>query len=137
MSDEDVDRVMQHPRTMIGTDGLMYPGCLNCHPRATASFPRVLGYFTRERGTLELTDAIRKMTGLPSMVYQMEGKGLLRTGMDADIVVFDPDTIIDSADFDDCFKPAPGLDYVLVGGEIAVKDAVYQDVLKGSFHTRS
>ncbi|MBQ1325500.1 MAG: D-aminoacylase [Solobacterium sp.] len=136
MSEEDVDRVMRHPRTMIGTDGLMYPNCPNCHPRAIASFPRVLGYYVRERHTIDLVDAIRKMTGLPSMVYQMEGKGLLRTGMDADIVIFNPDTIIDSATFEDCFARCPGLDYVLVGGEVAVKDAVYQGLKNGQFHTR-
>ncbi len=136
MSDEDVDRVMKHPRTMIGTDGLYYPGCASCHPRATASFPRVLGHFVRERHTLDLVDAIRKMTGLPAMVYQLPGKGLLRAGMDADIVIFDPDTIIDAAGFNNCFEKTPGLDYVLVGGEIAVKDAEYLGVLNGRFHTR-
>ena len=76
------------------------------------------------------------MTGLPAMVYQLAGKGLLRTGMDADIVIFDPDTIIDAATFNECFTPAPGLDYVLVGGEVAVKDAVFQNVYNGRFHTR-
>ncbi len=123
--EEDVKLIMQNPRVMVGTDGLMYPGCANCHPRSVASFPRVLGHYVREEKTLTLVDAVRKITGLPSMVYGLEGKGILRTGMDADITIFDADRIIDKADFKNCFLRCEGLSYVIVAGHIVVKDARY------------
>jgi N-acyl-D-amino-acid deacylase len=131
ISEEDVKRIMQHPRTMIGSDGLMYPGCTNCHPRAFGSFPRVLGYYVRELGVLTLEDAVRKMTSLPAMVYQLDQKGLLRVGMDADITIFDAEQIIDQADFKNCFTRCDGLHYVIVDGEVVVKNAIYQGGLYG------
>ncbi len=132
-SEEDLRRIMKHPRTMVGTDGLFYPGAEGTHPRRMASFPRVLGYYTREEGVLELKDAIRKITGLPSMIYGLEGKGILRVGMDADITVFNADTIKDNADYVHCFDKASGINYVIVGGNIVVKDAVYNGGLYGKY----
>ena len=131
ISEEDVQMIMAYPRTMIGTDGLMYPGCTNCHPRATASFPRVLGHYVREVKNITLVDAIRKITGMPSMLYGLEGKGLLRVGMDADITIFNADTIIDCANFEHCFTKCQGLNYVIVAGHVVVTDAVYQGGLFG------
>lgn len=134
--EEDVKLIMQNPRVMVGTDGLMYPGCPNCHPRSVASFPRVLGHYVREEKTLSLMDAVRKITGLPSMVYGLEGKGILRTGMDADITIFNADTIIDKADFKNCFLRCEGLHYVIVAGHVVVKDAEYLGGLYGKMLRR-
>lgn len=131
MDEEDVRRIMAYPRTMIGTDGLYYPGCTNCHPRAMGSFPRVLGHYVRQEGVLTLEDAIRKMTGMPSMLYGLQGKGLLRVGMDADITLFDPATVEDGADFQHCFAPNRGIHTVLVGGQVAVSGGKYQGGLFG------
>jgi N-acyl-D-amino-acid deacylase len=131
IGEEDVKRIMQNPRTMIGSDGLMYPGCTSCHPRAFGSFPRVLGRYVREMGVLSLEEAIRKMTGMPAMLYELEGKGLLRVGMDADIAVFAADTIIDNADFKNSTARCTGLKYVFVGGRKVVEDAEYTDGLYG------
>jgi len=131
ISEDDVKLIMRNPHTMIGTDGLMYPGCKNCHPRAIASFPRVLGHYVREEKVLTLVEAIRKMTGMPSMLYGLNGKGLLRVGMDADIVIFDADKIIDKANFENCFTKAEGVNYVMIAGNIVVKDANYLGGLYG------
>jgi N-acyl-D-amino-acid deacylase len=90
-----------------------------------------LGYYVRELGVLTLEDAVRKMTSLPAMVYQLDQKGLLRVGMDADITIFDAEQIIDQADFKNCFTRCDGLHYVIVDGEVVVKNAIYQGGLYG------
>jgi N-acyl-D-amino-acid deacylase len=74
---------------------------------------------------------IRKMTSMPAAVYELSGKGLLREGFDADICIFDPEKIVDRAEFVDCHGRAEGLHYVLVGGEVVVKNAVYQGKKNG------
>ncbi len=131
IGEEDVQRIMQNPRTMIGSDGLMFPGCTSCHPRAFGSFPRVLGRYVRELGVLSLEEAIRKMTGMPAMLYELSGKGLLRVGMDADIAVFDADTIIDCADFKNSTTRCKGLKYVFVAGRMVVEDAEFNGGMHG------
>lgn len=131
MCDEDVDFIMQYPRTMIGSDGLYYPDCPNAHPRAFGSFPRVLGHYARERGVLTLPEAVHRMTGLPAMVYGLHGKGLVRVGMDADLCVFDPNTIIDNASFEHFNARCTGLHRVILAGEVVVEDAVHNGKLLG------
>lgn len=125
MCEEDVERVLAHPRAMICTDSSVAGNKSSYHPRLRASFPRVLGRYVRERKVTSLPEMIRKMTSMPAAVYGLTGKGLLVEGMDADICIFDPDTIIDRADFIDPTRKAEGLNYVLVGGQIVVEDAVY------------
>lgn len=132
MSDEDVCRVMQWPRAMIGTDGQYVPGAAGGHPRAFATFPRVLGRYVREKKVITLENAIRKMCSLPALVYNLPTKGLIREGMDADLVLFDPETILDKADYAQPIQKNEGLDYVIVGGQIAVKDGVCTGALGGS-----
>lgn len=131
MCEEDVERVLAYPRTMIGTDGLWYPGALGAHPRAFASFPRVLGHYVRERGVISFEEAVRKMTSMPAAVYGLRGKGLIREGMDADLCLLDPDTITDAADFKHWDARCPGLNYVFVAGEPVVKDSVHDGRLLG------
>ena len=120
MQEQDVEMVLRYPRTMIGTDGIYYKNCSGAHPRAFGTFPRVLGRFVREKGILTLEDAIRKMTSLPAYVYGLKRKGTIRTGMDADIVLFHPDTVIDRADYVNCKQRNVGIAYVIVNGKIAV-----------------
>lgn len=122
--EEDIERVIAHPRTMICTDSGVAGNNKVFHPRLRASFPRALAKYVRERGTVTLPEMIRKITAMPAAVYGLATKGLLREGMDADICVFDPDAIQDHATFGNCRAPATGLSYVLVGGKIVVKDAV-------------
>lgn len=132
MSEEDVERVMQWPRAMVGTDGQYAPGTAGGHPRSFATFPRVLGRYVREKKVITLENAIRKMCSLPAMVYNLPTKGLIREGMDADLVLFDPDTIGDRADFANPMEKNEGLDYVFVGGQIAVKDGICTGVKAGA-----
>ena len=131
MCEEDVETVMAHPRVMICTDsGVMTrPGY---HPRMRGSFPRTLGRYVRERKVTSLPEMIRKMTAMPATVYGFKNKGLLWEGFDADICIFDPDTIIDRADFVDPSQRAEGLDYVIVGGKIAAVNAVATGELGGT-----
>ena len=132
MSDEDVCRVMQWPRAMIGTDGQYAPGTAGGHPRSFATFPRVLGRYVREKKVVTLENAIRKMCSLPAMVYNLPTKGLIREGMDADLVLFDAETVADKADYADPMAKNEGLDYVIVGGKVAVKDGLCTGELGGS-----
>ena len=132
MSDEDVCRVMQWPRAMIGTDGQYAPGTAGGHPRSFATFPRVLGRYVREKKVVTLENAIRKMCSLPAMVYNLPTKGLIREGMDADLVLFDAETVADKADYANPMAKNEGLDYVIVGGKVAVKDGLCTGELGGS-----
>ena len=131
MCEEDVRTVMAHPRVMLCTDSGVKtrPGY---HPRMRGSFPRVLGRYVREGNVTSLPEMIRKMTAMPAAVYGFKSKGLLWEGFDADICIFDPDTIIDRADFMDPDRRAEGLDYVIVGGKIAAVNAVSTGELGGT-----
>lgn len=122
MDEEDVKRIMKNPLTMIGSDGLPGFGKSKFHPRMTGTFPRVLGSYVREQGILGLEEAIRKMTSLPAQTFGVKSKGLLKEGFDADIVIFDPETILDGATFDDPTKKPAGISWVLVNGEVAVEN---------------
>ena len=132
MSEEDLCRVLQWPRAMVGTDGVFVPGREGGHPRAFATFPRVLGRYVREQKVITLENAIRKMTSLPAMVYNLPTKGLIREGMDADLVLFDPETVGDNATYAVPQQKNTGLDFVIVAGKIAVRDNVATGVLAGT-----
>ncbi len=125
MCEEDVQTVMSHPRVMLCTDsGVTTAASTMYHPRLRGSFPRALGRYVREKGIVSLPEMIRKMTAMPAAVYGFKTKGLLREGFDADICIFDPETIIDRADFTNPHLHAEGLDYVIVGGKIAAVNAI-------------
>ena len=131
MCEEDVCRVMAHPRSMIGTDAAVRGDSDIYHPRLRGTFPRVLGRYVRERGVTTLTKMIAKITSLPATVYGLQSKGLIKEGFDADICIFDAEKIIDRADFTDCHARAEGLNYVLVGGEVVVENAVHNGKRNG------
>ena len=86
------------------------------HPRNYGTFARVLGRYVRDRKTLSLEDAVRRMTSLPASRFRIFDRGLLRPGMKADVAVFDPDTVIDKADFARPHQYAEGFRHVLVNG---------------------
>lgn len=125
MCEEDIETVLAHPRAMVCTDSGVANKSKTYHPRLRGSFPRALGRYVRERGVTSLPEMIRKMTSLPAAVYGFTSKGIIREGMDADLCVFDADTIIDRATYAECTLGAEGLRYVIVGGEIAAVDGVY------------
>lgn len=117
MAEEDVQRLMQFPLTMIASDaGIPEFGKSAPHPRAYGTNARVLGRYVRELGTITLEDAIRKMTSLPATRFHLSDRGLLRPGYAADIVVFDPAAVGDRATFDQPHAYASGFSYVLVNG---------------------
>ncbi len=121
MSEEDVETIMRAPWVAFGTDGMAVAptGPLSRgkpHPRYYGTFPRILGRFVRERGILSLEEAIRKATSLPAQRLGLRDRGLLREGFWADIVVFDPETIIDRATYDDPHRFPEGIAHVVVNG---------------------
>lgn len=122
MSEEDVKTVMRVPWVSVGSDGsalnLQYPG--KPHPRSFGTNPRVLGKYTREEKVLTLEDAVRKMTSLPAQVLGLRDRGLLREGYWADIVVFDPDSVADTATYENPKQYPKGIDYVLVNGAVVI-----------------
>ncbi len=115
MDEADLIHIMTKGGAMIGSDGL--PHDAHPHPRLWGTFPRVLGHFSRERGLFPLEEALHRMTGLPAAVFGFKDRGLVRQGAIADLVVFDPETILDRATFEDPMQPAAGIDAVLVAGE--------------------
>ena len=122
MTDEDIHRIMKHPLTMIGSDGIPGPAGTKIHPRMTGTFPRVLGRYVREKGVLSLEEAIRKMTSLPAQTFRLNRKGLVKEGFDADLVVFDPETVMDQGTFQEPHQKPTGIHHVLVNGELAVEE---------------
>jgi N-acyl-D-amino-acid deacylase len=121
MDEEDIIRIMKDPITMIGTDGIPNFGAGKVHPRMIGTFPRILGRYAREQGVIRLEEAVRKMTSLPAQTFGLYRKGILREGMDADIVIFDPKTIIEKSTFDNPSQPPAGISWVIVNGEVAVE----------------
>ncbi len=117
MRPEDVDLALLHPNVMLVTDGFLLNG--QGHPRAAGTFPRFLKNYVRT-GRISLDDAIAKMTSMPALKFGLEKKGRLSPGADADIVIFDPDTVADTATYDEPVKPPIGIDTVLIGGETAL-----------------
>lgn len=115
MHEDDVQRIMQFPATMIGSDGI--PDDDHPHPRLWGTFPRVLGHYARDLGVLSLEEAVHRMTGLPASVFGFADRGVVRAGAYADLVIFDPATVKDSATFTDPKQPAAGIHLVMVNGE--------------------
>jgi N-acyl-D-aspartate/D-glutamate deacylase len=117
ISEEDVERILRYPHTMIASDGgIIVFGRDVPHPRNYGTFARVLGRYVRERHTLTLEDAVRRMTSLPAGRFGILDRGLIRPGMKADLVLFDPDRITDRADFLNPHQYAEGVDSVWVNG---------------------
>jgi dihydroorotase/N-acyl-D-amino-acid deacylase len=123
MKEDDVVRIMKHPTTMIASDGeVPVFGKASPHPRSYGTFARVLGRYVREQKVLSLEDAIRKMTSMPAARVGLYERGLLRPGMKADLVVFNPATITDKATFEKPHQYAEGVSHVLVNGVLVVDD---------------
>ncbi|MDD2574166.1 MAG: D-aminoacylase [Bacillota bacterium] len=129
MDEDDNKKIVAHRLSMIGSDGFAssFSGILSQgkpHPRSLATFPRVLGRYVRENKVISLETAIWKITGFAAQRFGLHDRGLIREGLQADLVVFDPDTIIDKADYKNPFQQAEGIDYVIMKGEIVVDHKV-------------
>ena len=134
MSEEDVRRILQHPATMIGSDGLPHDPLP--HPRLWGTFPRVLGYYCREQGLFPLANAVHKMTGLPAQRFGLDGRGSIHEGAHADLVLFDPETIRDTASFSNPISAAEGIAAVWVNGVLSYQDGVAAGEGAGRFLPR-
>ncbi|GAA1997962.1 N-acyl-D-amino-acid deacylase family protein [Catenulispora subtropica] len=120
MREDDVRRVLAAPFAMIGSDGVPKPGLP--HPRWAGTFSRVLGHYAREAGLFGLAEAVRKMTGATAARFGLTGRGVLRDGAHADVVVFDPERVADRATFEDPLAAPEGVLMVVVGGAVVVRD---------------
>jgi N-acyl-D-amino-acid deacylase len=132
MSEENTKRILAHPLCMICTDGsaqAIGPG--TGHPRTFGSFPRVLGYYTHEQKIFDLPTAIHKMTAMPAEKLRLEKRGRIRRGCYADIVIFNPETIKDTATYEEPKQYPVGISHVLVNGQIAVKNGEHTGTLAG------
>lgn len=135
-SEEDLIEIMQHPTVSIACDcDALQEGDRN-HPRYWGTFPKVLGEYVREKGVLTLENAIYKMTALPAKTIGIEDRGLLKPGMVADIVVFDPDSVIDHATFENPTAQSEGIEYVIINGEFALSDGVVTGTQVGEVLSR-
>ena len=115
MAEADVQTVLRYPGAMIGSDGL--PGGAKPHPRLWGTFPRVLGHYARDLGLMPLEEAVHRMTGLSAKTFGLADRGVLRPGAAADIVIFDPATVLDLATFEAPETPARGIELVMVAGK--------------------
>jgi N-acyl-D-aspartate/D-glutamate deacylase len=128
---EIVDKVIPHPLVMIASDGA------EGHPRNAGTYSRVLAQYVREKGTITLMDAIRKMSLMPAEMLERSTpaarqKGRLQEGADADIVVFDAGTITDRSTFEKPMEPSAGVRYLMVGGRVVVEEGkLVPDVFPG------
>ncbi|WP_170550941.1 N-acyl-D-amino-acid deacylase family protein [Ruegeria atlantica] len=131
MDEEDVQRILQHPASMIGSDGL--PGTEKPHPRLWGTFPRVLGHYTRDLKLFSLAQAVHKMTGLTAAKFGLTNRGEIAVGKKADLVLFDAETISDVADFDASERPAKGIHYVFVNGQVTLSQGHQTHTRAGRF----
>ena len=138
INEDDVKTVMRHPAVLIGSDagarsltGPMSKG--KPHPRAYGTFARVLGKYVREEGVLTLEEAIAKMTGRTASRLGLGGRGILAEGYTADITIFDPERIADTATFENAHSPAAGVRYVIVNGRVALDEGHVVELTERGF----
>ena len=120
MNEPEIDLAYKQPYVMVGSDCGFHNK--TGHPRGAGTFPRVLGYYVRDRKAITLMEALKKMTVQPAQRMNLDTKGKVKEGFDADLVIFDENTIRDGATFEEPTLPPVGIDYVLLNGQIAVKN---------------
>ena len=134
MSEDDVRRILAHPATMIGSDGL--PNDPLPHPRLWGAFPRVLGHYARDAKLIPLEEAVRKMTSLSARRFGLARRGEVKLGYHADLVVFDPARVRDAATFENPQQAADGIDAVWVNGVLSYRDGEATGERAGRFVPR-
>ncbi|TFH92191.1 N-acyl-D-amino-acid deacylase family protein [Vibrio ouci] len=131
MDENDVKRVLKYKLTMVGSDGL--PNDPHPHPRLWGTFPKVLGHYCREEKLFPLAEAIHKMTGMSAKRYNLQGRGEIRVGAFADLVLFNPNTIKDTATFENPISMAKGIESVFVNGELSYFEGNVSENRNGTF----
>jgi N-acyl-D-amino-acid deacylase len=124
-TEEDMETFLTHPLAIIGSDGnaiAIHQPTARPHPRSFGTFPRVLGRYVREKQVIGLSGAVHKMTGEPARRLGLTDRGVVREGAVADLVVFNPETVIDNAEFGEIASAPTGIDVVVVGGTVMVED---------------
>jgi len=134
MDEADVQRILAFERTMIGSDGLPHDAAP--HPRLWGTFPRVLGHYARGLGLFPLETAVYKMTGLTARTFGLKERGTLRSGMAADITIFDAGEVEDAATFAKPIQPAKGIDTVVVNGAVVWREGKSTGARPGRVLTR-
>ena len=135
ISEEDMRRILRHPATMIGSDGL--PNDPRPHPRLWGTFPRVLGRYVREEALLTLAEAVHRMTGMPAARFGLKGRGLVREGFVADLVLFDQERVRDVATYEEPERAAEGIVRVWVNGVLSYAEGGATHDRAGRFVKRS
>ena len=129
MDEADIRVILAHPLVMIGSDAIITRG--RPHPRTWGTYPRVLGHYARDVGLFTQPEAVRKMASFPAEKFGLSGRGLIREGYAADLVVFDGATVNDRATYEDPEQPPIGMPHVLVNGVLAVRDGVFTGARAG------
>ena len=128
-NEENVQAIMRHPAHTGGSDGLL--AAARPHPRAWGTFPRYLGRYVRELGVLGLEECVAHLTGRPARRLKLADRGLIRPGHHADLVLFDPDTVHDTATFAEPRRQAAGIPYVFVSGTAVIAEGRHTGALPG------
>jgi N-acyl-D-amino-acid deacylase len=133
---EDIERVLRYPYAGVQSDGfaVVPEGVLGRgrhHPRLYGTFPRLLGYYVRERKVLRLEEAVRKVTSFPAQRFGVRDRGQIREGTWADLVIFDDAQIIDRSTFEDPYQYPDGIEWVIVNGQVTVERGEYHPCLAG------
>ena len=134
--EDDVKYFMSHELSMIGSDGRAvspngaYANALP-HPRFYGTYPRILGKYVREENVLSLETAVHKMSGFPAIRMNMKERGIIKTGMVADIVIFDSEKVIDNATWENPHQYPDGIPHVLVNGVPVVKNGTHTGATPG------
>jgi N-acyl-D-aspartate/D-glutamate deacylase len=136
MCEADVAAVLSADFCCVGSDAsiraLQGPTARGVpHPRTFGTFPRIIGRFVRERGTLDLPEAVRRMTSLPADIFGLRARGTIAAGNYADLVIFDEQTIRDRGTYEKPYAFPAGLDHVLVNGRTVLRDGKFTNELPG------
>lgn len=131
MHEDDLDAVLCHPATMIGSDGLPPGGGGKPHPRMYGTFPRVLARYGRDRAVLDLPSAVRRMTSLPAAAFGLHDRGVVAPGYAADLVALRIEELADRATYADPVRHPDGIAWVLVNGAVCVRDGEYVGERRG------
>ena len=141
MKEEDVKTILKDSLVMIGSDGRAVSpygkfSNVHFHPRYYGTFPRILGKYVREEKVISLPEAIRKMTYMPATKIGLRDRGQITEGAFADIVIFNPQTVIDNATFENSHRFSSGIREVLVNGKLVVERGKLTSLLPGVFLRR-
>jgi N-acyl-D-amino-acid deacylase len=132
IGEEDLQRILVHPATMIASDGeVPIFGRNSPHPRSYGTFARVLGVYVRDKKLLSLETAVQKMSAFPAQRLGLSDRGVLRTGMKADIAIFDPDRIRDMATYEKPHAYAEGVTHVIINGQVAFENGAMTSARPG------